>query len=252
MNEKEHEIDIDELLDRHEKICNEALRQVFPARDIGIQEDTRDNLLNIHDEVRTAKRAAINTKNEELANLLLGCQCIAKALAQEINCWILIKSGEPHKAWASLVDAQENAILSSKTPAASDCLTQCINRLFRIEEIAFPSLVFVSSGLTHDRGKCSICGSFFEDCDHVEGLIYCGQVCAEIGFTRVTADDVAIVESPRDKRCYVQNIEGEDTPARDTLSGKPVKIKSKDSSSTRGMRMDAIVLVNSLPVGVEP
>jgi hypothetical protein len=178
-------------------------RLCFFMCDRSLQESEVATLEKLALALREAKRTAIIARSEEAANLFLGFESLTRAVTWELKMWIALKDGRPHDAWEALVEAQEHACLGLRTPAGSSGVAGYVGRLSVLEETLFPVLQFMSAGLTHEGGTCSICGQPFTACSHVAGRIYCGRVCAEVELCAVTPDHAALVKVPQDKRCYV-------------------------------------------------
>lgn len=189
------------------KLYNEAgasgQRVAFLQCDASLQQAEVENLERVEAAIREAKLQARATQDERGANLLLGLQVLTRAIADELRMWVALKEQRPHDAWAALVSAQEHADLAVRIPDTASSGTGYRSRLEVLDHTLFPVLQFTSTGLTHAGGTCSICGTSFRSCRHVEGRIYFGQVCAEVALQNVSVDHGALVDAPRDKRCYV-------------------------------------------------
>lgn len=159
--------------------------------------------------VATAKATAVANGEEDYANLLLGCECVAATLMSEIKMWLLLKEEKPDEAWNELVNAQMASVDAVRAHRGFAHLEQHVQRLEAIEKIVFPPQVFVSSGMLVGRQECSVCGSDYDDCDHLIGRPYMGRFCYLIA-RDISLDHVAIVKEPADKRCRVErfNVEG--------------------------------------------
>lgn len=153
--------------------------------------------------VSNAKAAATAANEEDYANLLLGCECVAAALMAELRMWLLLKEEKPDEAWNELVNAQMASVGAVRAHKGFAHLEQHVERLEAIEKIVFPPQVFVSSGMIVGRQECSICESDYDDCDHLIGRPYTGRFCYIIA-RDISLDHVAIVKEPADKRCRVE------------------------------------------------
>jgi hypothetical protein len=249
-------IDINALVSRFDALVQRAQRLAYPVRDRKEQQALAAELLNIRDDLRVAKRGAIQMKRDVVANHLLAFQCLAHAYAEELHVWIHLHEKNAHAAWAALVSAQEHVAVALRAMDADDRVVNYARKLDQLEQLAFPRLVFFSGGFEHSGGRCSICGASFEDCPHREGKVYCGQVCAEVDFSSMRIDHVSFVESPRDKRCYAFAIQDEDGTWRDIMTLAPTEDEKKDTVDTsgveRGRQIKGVVFNNELPPGVEP
>ncbi len=157
------------------------------------------------------KAKAITAQDEDLANLLLGCQCVNTSLLAELRMWLLLKDEKPDEAWDQLVIAQDGAIDATRAHPGFLHLSLQNAKLEAIENLVFPPQVFISSGFLAANQECSICGSEYGECDHLLGKPYMGSFCYIIA-RNLSVDHVAIVNSPADKRCRVRtfSVEGGD------------------------------------------
>jgi hypothetical protein len=172
------------------------------TRDSELQRAALAALQSKVEEVSIEKSAAIEAQDEDYANLLLGCQCVALALSAEIKMWLLLKGGNPDAAWDELITAQMASIDAVRAHEGFHHLEQNNLKLEAIESLIFPPQVFISSGLVVSTQECSICGNEYEDCDHLVGKPYMGKFC-HINARGLKADHVALVKDPADKRCRV-------------------------------------------------
>jgi len=172
------------------------------TRDSELQRTALETLRTKIEEVSIEKRAAIEAQDEDYANLLLGCQCVARALTAEIKMWLFLKGGNPDAAWDELVAAQMASIDAVRAHDGFHQLEQNNRKLEAIESLIFPPQVFISSGLVVNTQECSICAKEYEDCEHLVGKPYMGTFC-HINARGLKADHVALVKDPADKRCRV-------------------------------------------------
>src|SRR5438128_1619568 len=80
------------------------------ARSSLLQRDACTRLQAQSQILTTEKARAVEDANEDLANLLLGCQCVNTSLLAELNMWLLLKEERPDEAWDQLILAQDGAI----------------------------------------------------------------------------------------------------------------------------------------------
>lgn len=175
------------------------------TRNSDLQRQALASLEGVEATIRTAKDNAIADNDEDLANLLLGFQCVAEALSSELEMWLLLKDEEPDSAWDNLVAAQMSSIDAARAHSSFSHLTRNNERLEAIEKIVFPPQVFVSAGMVVKSQTCSICGQEYEECSHLIGRPYMGELCYVIA-KDFSIDHVAIVEIPADKRCRVTGV----------------------------------------------
>ncbi|MDJ0903302.1 MAG: hypothetical protein QNJ55_31340 [Xenococcus sp. MO_188.B8] len=214
---------------------------------------------NLSAKARSAKNCAQKQQEESEANLFFSMECAALFLKRLGEVWLELKAEKPHKAWHALMDAQEYlriAIQAHGTPE----LRKHLLKLENIELTIFPKpSKFISPGIIYKSGKCTICGVRFDKCEHEEGLIYMGNLCMEVQRRIVEINHFALVEKPRDKRCYIDSWE-DDTAQRidhftqmaieDTKFSKNVLNDQDNSSSmnSEGRKASARLLyVGGLP-----
>lgn len=179
------------------------------TRSSRLQRDALDSIVAAAEKISVEKAAAISDGDEEYANLLLGCQCVAAALGSEIKMWLYLKEEKPDDAWNELVNAQMASTDATRAHRGFSHLTQHIHRLGAIEALVFPPQVFLSSGMIVGFQECSICGGDYDDCAHLVCKPYMGEFC-HIVARDISLDHVAIVTEPADKRCRVErfSVEG--------------------------------------------
>ena len=180
------------------------------ARASELQQDASEVLERLSPKIAEEKARGIATKDEDYANMLLGCECVARALIAELKMWILLKQEEPEAAWDQLVYAQNAFSAAARAHDSFSHLTFHNQRMEAIEQLVFPPQVFSSVALIVERQKCSICGDEYEDCAHLIGKPYMGEFCSVIMGGNVEIHSVSIVENPADKRCRIQYFDVED------------------------------------------
>ena len=182
---------------------------LFITRDSELQKAACRTLEELLAQIAAEKARAIAQHDENHANLLLGCQCVAKALIAELRMWLLLKEQKPEQAWDELVRAQMASVDAARAHEGFRHLEEHNGRLEAIEQLVFPAQVFMSSGLIVRVQECSICGGDYEDCEHLAGKPYMGEFCYIVA-RDMEFDHAAIVEHPADKTCRVQtfSVEG--------------------------------------------
>jgi hypothetical protein len=190
------------FLIKFNEIVEESRVFLFITRDSDLQRAACTKLQDMLAEVVTEKKSAIAAGNENYANALLGCECMASALIAEIKMWLLLKEGRPDKAWDELVAAQYSILGALRAHEGFAHTGEYTQRLDAIEHLVFPPQVFLSSGLVVKSQICSICGKEYEDCQHVKGRPYMGRFC-NVRLILSEVDHIAIVDAPADKRCRI-------------------------------------------------
>jgi len=174
-----------------------------------LQRQALASLEGVEATIKTEKGKAIADNDEDLANLLLGFQCVVDALSSELEMWLLLKDEKPDAAWDKLVAAQMSSIDAARAHSSFSHLICNNERLEVVEKIVFPPQVFVSAGMIVQSQICSICGQEYEECSHLIGRPYMGELCHVIA-RDFSLDHVSIVECPADKRCRATGIETND------------------------------------------
>lgn len=155
------------------------------------------------------KYQAIEQKNEKVANMFFQQQCMLNSLKSSLKCWVHTKSNEFEPAWSSLIDAQEYCEVALKIDKFEG-LINLHNHLKSMEHSIFPSWpLYNSVGILETVGKCSICHSPFNDCNHLEGEVYMGRLCRRVDKQIVEFNHSAIVAAPHDRRCIFTHISDE-------------------------------------------
>ena len=190
-------------------LVKESENMLSIARDSELQRAACYVLEDALQRTRTEKHEAIAGGDEDYANLLLGCESVARALLAEINMWLLLKEEKPNEAWNHLVAAQMASVDAARAHEGFHHLEHHHQRLEAIENLVFPPQVFVSSGMLVGFQECSICGHDYDECEHLVGKPYMGQFCYIIA-RDIALDHVAIVTHPADKRCRIEqfSVEG--------------------------------------------
>ena len=201
------------------------------ARDSELQQAACENLESALSEIAQEKKKAIENNDEDYANLLLGCECVAKSLLNELKMWLLLKQDRPDEAWNCLVDAQMKATSAARAHDDFRHLEHHRHHLEIIEKIVFPPQVFVSVGVIIHEQECSICGEDYDECEHLAGKPYMGEFC-HVMIKDASADHLSIVDTPADKRCRVTsfNVEG---GSRNKMTWKIKESAENTSASTR-------------------
>lgn len=221
--------------------------------DLELQKKALATVLAAHDRLRAAKIGAMRIKHAKAADWCLGLQAAARGVAEELRMWIALRENRPRDAWTHLVEAEENLALVLRTPAGHDGTKARLARLEDMESVLFPKPTFMSIAFSHDGGKCSICAEPFSTCIHVEGRIYCGQVCGRVEIEHVTeVHHFALVEVPQDKRCIMTEIEQDDGTWIDLMTRAPIVPQPERPEGAEGWGAHGIFLTDSPAPGVSP
>lgn len=138
----------------------------------------------------------------DLLNGLLGWESVAAGLRAELSMWLNLKAEDPEAAWGDLVRAQTAFMDAMRAHPSFDHLRSELERLETIETVVFPSQIFLSAGMIVRRAYCSICGESYDECDHIVGRPYWGELCRRV-LTEVEGNHIAIVKRPANKHCRI-------------------------------------------------
>ena len=186
---------------------NEAIREcesfLFITRCSDLQRKAMDAIDRKSKELAEEKAQAIGEDNDDYANILLGLQCVVAALTSELSMYLALKGENPDAAWDHLIDAQNALAAAARTDKGFEHCRMRWKKLRAIEKVVFPSQVFLSAGTVVAKLACSICGEDYDQCQHLVGLPYMGEMCSAI-VASAEVDHIAIVDQPADKRCRVK------------------------------------------------
>lgn len=175
----------------------------FLVRSIDLQRAKFAEIDALVERVRGYKLGAIKMEYEFAANRLFHLQCMLRSMQASLSVWIKLKEGEHLEAWRLLVDAQEYkdvALLTHDYEGIRNLEAQ----LNKMREVLFPHFnLYNSPGWVETVGKCSICGSPFSICEHIENRVYMGRLCRRVDREVLEILHSALVRSPRDRRCVI-------------------------------------------------
>lgn len=189
--------------------------------------------------IKSYKAQAIDENNEGAANHLFHFQCMLNAMLASLRVWVSLKSDDYHTAWSSLIDAQEYIEVALKI-TDYDGIRNMQSHLEAMEIALFPGwALYNSPGHTETIGKCSICGNVFTKCEHIENNIYMGQLCQRIDRKLIEADHSALVKNPKDRRCIMTKVSGDNGKMIDYFTWEETgDIKGDDE----GMYVEGVIL----------
>ena len=162
------------------------------------------------------KECAIRSQDDEIANVVLGCECVITSLQRELQMWVALKKDDPHAAWDFLIAAQLAAGSAARAHPSFQRWARHQDRLSLIQELIYPRQLFTSVGGEVTRAQCSICEAEYGVCDHIRGRAYMGEFCTR-NIHRMKLSEVSLVEEPADKCCRVTSM-SVDGAVRDTLT----------------------------------
>lgn len=209
-------IEIKELIEKFDKVIQRAERFTVFTRDIELQKTEIDNLQAFVEFAEKIKSENKFNFTEEELNLIL-CQIIsAEALISELRMLVSLKESDMDSAWGHLISAQnQTAIVASNNPTSDGSyLNGYIKKLDGYEKLLFPRMMFASTGGLIKETRCTICGDSYEECDHLKGKMYHGELCTR-EILKIELEEVSIVKNPANKMCRQLAVE---------LDGKSVDV----------------------------
>jgi hypothetical protein len=201
---------------------------LFITRGLEILQDARGGLENIKNELGQLKQEMIQLGDEDAANLILSLEHISSAIIEEFSMWIHLKEDNPNTAWDNLINAQDHAVTAIQVHKLAEEfeIESYINRLHALERVLFPHQVFVSAAMIIGETTCSICGNDSDECEHIPGKPYMGEICLAVVSRIISADHVAIVENPADKRCRILEFPDANNMNRDVMTYRKIEKES--------------------------
>ena len=193
---------VPDFINRFNETIKSCEAYLFFTIDSNLQKEAIISLSDLRKQVLAAKDKAIKNKDERFANILLGYECVIQSMVSELEMWIDLKLDEPDKAWDSLVSAQNSNVAAIRSDDGFGHLVQRSKKLEMIENIIFPPQLFQSLGLIVENQKCSICHKEYEDCEHIKGKLYMGEICRFV-IEKAEINHIAIVKNPADKKCRI-------------------------------------------------
>lgn len=158
----------------------------------------------------------------DLSNRLRGQIYNIDSLIAELRTYLALKDEKMSEAWSSLIDSQMNIMWAMRSHDVFNSNLQYRSaRLEAMERVFFPPQIFFSTGTIVKSSKCTICNSDYNDCEHVKGRIYNGEICARI-IEECELLEASVVKNPADKNCRAISI-GDGDENRDTLTWRVVR-----------------------------
>ena len=191
-----------EFVEEFNSLLKDAHDMCFITRNSQLQKETIDSLFKLQTRLNSLKTEFAEQGKEDIANLLLGYEFATQTLISELRMYLLLKQDQPDEAWDELISAQNSAIGAMRAHTGFSHLEGKVRQLEAIEELVFPSQVFLSTGVTLDEIECSICNANYQHCEHLKGKPYMGELCHLI-VTKASLNEVSIVDNPADKRYRV-------------------------------------------------
>jgi len=218
--------EIDDFLNgTFSQTISECQKFLYIARAEEYQIQSIEKLHQLDNEVKSLKKMAIEQQDEDSANTLLSVEYLVKTLIGELKMWLELKNGKPDKAWNHLVEAQINLQDSCQVDNLPNISCEgYMNKLLILEKILFPAQIFASPGYVAEDCECSICGKDYNECDHITGKAYMGEMCYTI-LRNVRFVEFSIVDEPSDKHARITEFSDGDV-IRDRMTWREISKSS--------------------------
>lgn len=236
----------EDIIENYNQFIDSGTHLNMLVRSTRLQNEKIDEIEEYVKHIKDFKRQAASQGNESFANLLFHFQCMLRAVQASLKMWVLVKEEEYQKAWSSLVDAEEYTEVAKRAvdhegPRAFSAY------LGKVRDLIFPKWSrYNSVAFSTTIGKCSICGQSFDECDHVEGVIYMGRLCRRFDLKITDVNHVGIVEHPRDRRCIIPKISNDSGVMIDVFTQEETgEVREKEegvAGHMEGIIMSAVTL----------
>jgi hypothetical protein len=195
------------LIEEYNDLIEVAQLKTFITVGIEIQKEEIAVLTQYREGLREVKKAFIDLNKEKEANLVYCLDGMIRVIQYELEMLVNIKEDQMAEAWGNLVNAQ--VLLASvirNIQIQADHLKNHVIKLTNYERMLFPKMNFSSMGGIITESECSICHQDPNECDHLKGKLYMGEVCSTLikGFD---LHEVSVVDNPENKHCRVISFE---------------------------------------------
>ena len=199
---------VSELMGSFESLAESAQALTFAPRGLELQQAMCQEIDEFLGEVATARKAAAAQPDESNANYALSMELSLKVIWHELQMWICLKSDAGERAWDNLVEAQYHCMRAINVReqlegfGAAERLENLLSKLLFIERAVFPPQMFMSVGGVIARRVCSICQCEYDECEHIKGRAYMGELCVT-SIEEMDLEEVSLVAEPANKNCRV-------------------------------------------------
>jgi hypothetical protein len=216
-------IEVKELFEEFNEVVLKSQNLAIFARDIDLQKKEIVTLKKFIEKAENLKSQNLENFTEPELNLILCLIISADTIKLELSFLISLKNNEMEGAWGSLVTAQNNiSIVARNHPISGEYLNGYVQRLDSYEKLLFPKMMFASVGGIFRETKCSICKANYEDCEHMKGKMYKGELCVR-EIHQMDLEEVSVVENPANKLCRQLTV---------TYNGKEVDLMTLKEKTT--------------------
>ena len=202
-------------------VAVDCQKYCFTTRAIELQIEAYDRLSTLRQQASELKKRMVSIKDEDAANAMLSFESMIDAVSHELRMWILLKEDDPDAAWDALVEAQGAARRAMHAHSFAAHLEGYVSHLHILETHLFPVQLFLSIGTLIKSSRCSICDREYEECDHIAGRPYMGEMCGRI-IENAHLQEVSIVDVPANKHARAFQMTDGDGIRRHVMSWRPV------------------------------
>ena len=196
--------------------------------DEALQREARSFLTG---QIERAEQARLGFRSQgrgSEANQSLALKSLFSSIAAELDMILSFKESRPHRAWDSLIEAQEEAAAAGCFwGALEEVMAQYREHLDQVEAVMFPKQLFFSPAFVFDESdvECSLCERPYTECDHIAGEAYDGEVCRRKINRIKECPEISIVDEPSAKYRRGFNVGG-----NDPITGLPYESSSQEES----------------------
>lgn len=207
---------------RFSTVASELQTMAFLPRALELQQEAITSANAFLADLSAAKQSAVAGGHFDLANSLLSMELAIATVRSQIEMCIALKEDRGEAAWNHLVAAQvscRNAARvreQSEGDGAAVGLWNLLHALLGWEQLVFPPQVFMSVGGIALERQCSVCALPYDDCSHVKGRAYGGQLCTVV-VLKMSLREVSIVDEPANKHARVTHF-GSDGASRNKMT----------------------------------
>lgn len=243
MSEKNQQLSLQKIVEKYNKKISEAMHYNYLVRDHDLQTNQYEDLEKCKKEIKELKYQSINQRDEQRANMFFFLQCLINSVVSILKMWIALKKNDYVEAWTKLIDAQEYVAVSLRANVQDFGVGRYVESLSQIEKVIFPGWPrYFSPSIVETNGKCSICKNDYGSCDHIEGLVYMGQLCQRIDRQPIEVKEVSMVSIPRDKRCIIRYISTDEGKKRDYITWKVLDEKFPEDKKDKYLLVEGVVM----------
>lgn len=249
MNKKKKpkKISFPELIEEYNKLIKETMPLQYFIIDIGIQRNQIKVLRKFKNVVVNVKYQAIQREEEIIANDLFHLQSILNANMSLLDMWVLLKKNKHREAWNKLIDVYDYISFALRAGDNHFGIDDFLSKVENIEKVIFPGFnKYLSIGAIISGGICTVCRKEIDYCEHIEGLVYWGRLCLRVD-AKMEGNHVALVDTPRDRRCIIREILLENGYYQDYMTLKKLhKAEENNIDEIDGLKMNVTILKTGL------